>query len=142
MFNDEEIVSGESLEGMARAYTESLKAKGFYFIKIDSDSEIEITVSEIEMALGKLILVYQANRSEKARVMLGQLFKIKEYIHKNFEFKEVTKYKRLARVEDIIGIESNLLLKLFYLSDISHKKEPRGLALSRLELFKELFFVL
>ena len=118
-YNDEKLC--DNFEAMARAYSKSLKNKGFVFIKLEDE--------EFSMLLDEIVILF--NKIEACLERIGECVDcelLKEVTQKNIvSFKQKFNYKHYDRKYrylsspsesflSLISLENTLTLKLMILS--------------------------
>ncbi len=143
-YNDFACMSPDEYENLAKAYSNSLKEKGFVFVRLDTEAT-NVLVDEVFDLLFKLRAIYRslgnfmgANKfyelNEEQIDVMRNLFSYKQ----NRGFR-ITWNKTKAFVGSI-SLESRLLIKMFLLAQKSDEYEKLvGLCFQRLRMSADLY---
>lgn len=118
IYNDELLP--ESFEEIAKAYSKSLKNKGFVFVKLEEE-EFNLLISEILILMEKMLAcLYRLKKYMDSSDLEKQLIQSKDLLSQHFKKKNPHKF---ICVEDenstflsLVSLENMLIIKLMFLS--------------------------
>lgn len=136
----------DEYETLARAYTSSLKEKGFVFVRLDSEGT-GVLVDEVFDLMFKLRATYRALSSFMGADRFYELNEEQiEVMRKMFSYKQNRGFKmnwnKTKCFVNAISLENRLLIKLFLLAQKSDEYEELvGLCFQRLRMAADLYEV-
>ena len=118
IYNDE--LMPESFEQIARAYSKSLKKKGFVFVRLEEE-EFNLLLSEIYVIIGKMKACLEQLRSHiDSKELKIKLIDAEISLTEKFEHRKPHKFRCIEDKNttflSLISLENLLILKLMLLS--------------------------
>lgn len=144
-YNDEQLLSISQYETMAKAYSQKLKEKGFFFVQIDASENNALACEIFELLLKlKSSLFHLANF-----LGTGRLYSLNERHIKAFQTlypdcNQINRYKirgdKTKCFLNMLSLENELIAKLFMLSaSSSFASQLERMINERLHLSSEIY---
>lgn len=144
IYDDEKLTEAENFELMAKAYSKSLKNKGFVFVKLEEE-EFSLLLDEVAIFFKKIVACMIRLRGEVDCSVLWdatekqfKAFCDKFDIHKEYHFKSIESSEKSFL--SLISLENHLTLKLMLLSMKSGELEfCHEIIVSRARIYADSF---
>ena len=145
-YNDFVCPTPDEYEVLAKAYSDSLKEKGFVFVRLDNES-VNVLVDEVFDLLFKLRASYRSLGSFMGADRFYDLNEEQIEVMRNmFSYKQNRGFKmswnKTKCFLNTVSLENRLLIKLFLLAQKSDEYEKLvGLCFQRLRMSADLYEV-
>ncbi len=145
-YNDFVCPTPDEYEVLAKAYSDSLKEKGFVFVRLDNES-VNVLVDEVFDLLFKLRASYRSLGSFMGADRFYDLNEEQIEVMRNmFSYKQNRGFKmswnKTKCFLNTVSLENRLLIKLFLLAQKSEEYEKlMGLCFQRLRMAADLYEV-
>lgn len=143
-YNDFCCPTPDEYEALAKAYSNSLKEKGFIFVHLEGES-VRVLVDEVMDLMFKLRSSYRALGTFMGADKFYALNEEQiDYLRDMFDYKQNRAFKvnfnKTKNFVNCISLENRLLIKLFLLAQKSENYEKLvGLCFQRLRMAADLY---